>query len=131
MINCFLVELTWCNSTYCLPMLVLSFSVLQWGWFLCNIFTSTTLVASWYFVPRFFKINDTMWDALDQALIYFLIGYIYFSFNFQIKKKTRTLDATLYDNVWQWLVAGRWFSPGTPVSSTNKTDRHDITEILF
>jgi hypothetical protein len=25
---------------------------------------------------------------------------------------------------------GRWFSPGTSVSSTNKTDRHDITEIL-
>jgi hypothetical protein len=24
---------------------------------------------------------------------------------------------------------GRWFSPGTPVSSTDKTDRHDITEI--
>jgi len=27
--------------------------------------------------------------------------------------------------------AGGWFSPGTPVSSTNKTDRHDITEILL
>jgi hypothetical protein len=26
---------------------------------------------------------------------------------------------------------GQWFSPGTPVSSTNKTDRHDITEILL
>ena len=26
---------------------------------------------------------------------------------------------------------GRWFSPGTPVSSTNKTDYHDITEILL
>jgi hypothetical protein len=24
---------------------------------------------------------------------------------------------------------GRWFSPGTPASSTNKTDRHDIAEI--
>jgi hypothetical protein len=24
-----------------------------------------------------------------------------------------------------------WFSPCTPVSSTNKTDRHDITEILL
>ena len=24
-----------------------------------------------------------------------------------------------------------WFSTGTPVSSTNKTDRHDITEILW
>jgi hypothetical protein len=30
--------------------------------------------------------------------------------------------------VCQWLVTGRWFSP---VSSTNKTDRHDITEILL
>ena len=26
---------------------------------------------------------------------------------------------------------GRWFSPGTLVSSTNITDRHDITEILL
>jgi hypothetical protein len=24
-----------------------------------------------------------------------------------------------------------WISPGTPVSSTNKTDCHDITEILL
>jgi hypothetical protein len=24
-----------------------------------------------------------------------------------------------------------WFSPGTPVSSTNNTDRHDKTEILL
>jgi hypothetical protein len=28
-------------------------------------------------------------------------------------------------------VTGWWFSTGTPVSSTNKTDRHDITEILL
>ena len=27
--------------------------------------------------------------------------------------------------------AGWWFSLGTPVSSTNKTDHHDITEILL
>jgi hypothetical protein len=27
--------------------------------------------------------------------------------------------------------AGLWFSLGTLVSSTNKTDRHDITEILL
>jgi len=26
---------------------------------------------------------------------------------------------------------GRWVSPGPPVSSTNKTDRHDIAEILL
>jgi hypothetical protein len=28
-------------------------------------------------------------------------------------------------------MVGRWFSPGTPVPSTNKTDRHDIAEILL
>ena len=38
---------------------------------------------------------------------------------------------TLCDKVYQWLAAGRWFSPGTPVSSSNKTDRHDIAEILL
>jgi hypothetical protein len=36
-------------------------------------------------------------------------------------------------SIWnlQWLAAGQWFSQGIPVSSTNKTDRHDITEILL
>jgi len=28
-------------------------------------------------------------------------------------------------------VASRWFSPGTSVSSTKKTDRQDIAEILL
>jgi hypothetical protein len=29
------------------------------------------------------------------------------------------------------LANGRWFSPGTPASSTTKTGRHDIAEILL
>jgi hypothetical protein len=37
------------------------------------------------------------------------------------------LDTTLC--VCQWLSTGRWFYPCTPVSSTNKTDHHDIKEI--
>jgi hypothetical protein len=41
------------------------------------------------------------------------------------------LDTTLCDEVCRCLVAGQWFSPGTRVSSTNKTDRHDIAEILL
>jgi len=28
-------------------------------------------------------------------------------------------------------MAGLWFCLGTPVSSTNKTDHHDIAEILL
>jgi hypothetical protein len=31
----------------------------------------------------------------------------------------------------KWLTAGRLFSPDIPVSSTNKTDIHDITELLL
>jgi hypothetical protein len=38
---------------------------------------------------------------------------------------------TLCDTICQWLTTGRWFSPGTPVSSTNKTGRHDIAEIFL
>ena len=38
---------------------------------------------------------------------------------------------SLCDKVCQWLVAGQWFSLGSPVSSTTKTDGHDITEILL
>ena len=41
----------------------------------------------------------------------------------------RARCTTLCDKVFQWLATGRWFSPGPPVSSTNKTDRYDITEI--
>jgi hypothetical protein len=33
--------------------------------------------------------------------------------------------------VCQWLATSRWFSPCPPVSSINKTDRHDITEIVL
>ena len=35
------------------------------------------------------------------------------------------------DKVYQLLAHCRWFSPGTPASSTTKTDRHDIAEILL
>jgi hypothetical protein len=34
-------------------------------------------------------------------------------------------------SVCQWLATGRRCFSGTPVSSSNKTDRHDITEIFL
>ena len=39
--------------------------------------------------------------------------------------------AAAIDNVYQLLAHGRWFSPGTPASSTTKGGRHDIAEILL
>jgi hypothetical protein len=35
------------------------------------------------------------------------------------------------DKAYQLLAHGWWFSPGTPASSTTKTGRHDIAEILL
>ena len=48
-------------------------------------------------------------------------------FNYTFKET----NTTLRDKVCQWLVTGRWFSLGASDSSTNKTDRYDITEILL
>jgi hypothetical protein len=49
----------------------------------------------------------------------------------RISLRRGVLDTTLCDQVCQWLATGRWFSPDTQVSSTNKTDHHNITEILL
>jgi hypothetical protein len=42
-----------------------------------------------------------------------------------------TLDTTLCDTVCQWLATGRYFNPGTLVSSTYETCLHNIIEILL
>ena len=39
--------------------------------------------------------------------------------------------AAASDKAYQLLAHGRWFSPGTPASSTTKTGPHDIAEILL
>jgi hypothetical protein len=40
------------------------------------------------------------------------------------------LAAAIY-KVYQLIAHGRWFSQGTPASSTTKTGRHGIAEILL
>ena len=54
----------------------------------------------------------------------FVPGFVYY------KKGCFRLTATS-DKVYQLLAHGWWFSPGTPASSTTKTGRHDIAEILL
>ncbi len=48
-----------------------------------------------------------------------------------ILQKGCTRLAAVSDKVYQLLAHGRWFSPGTLASSTTKTGRHDIAEILL
>ena len=53
------------------------------------------------------------------------------SCEFESRSWQGVLHRTLCDKVCQWHATGGWFSLGTPVSLTNKTDLHDITEILL
>jgi hypothetical protein len=39
------------------------------------------------------------------------------------------LGSAASDKVYQLLDQSRWFSPGTPASSTTKTGHHNIAEI--
>ena len=57
--------------------------------------------------------------------------YHHLSWEFEPCSWWGVLDTRLCDKVCQWLATGRCFSPGIPVSSTNKTDSHDITAILL
>jgi hypothetical protein len=53
------------------------------------------------------------------------------TFLVRIPLRRGVLDTTLCDKVCQWLAQVRGYFPGIPVSSANKTDRQDITEILL
>ena len=45
--------------------------------------------------------------------------------------ESRPGDTSLWDKVCQRLAAGRWFYLGIPISSTNQSHCHEITDILL
>jgi hypothetical protein len=62
---------------------------------------------------------------------YDINAYHHKCYEFDSRSWRGVLDTTLCDKVCQLVAADRWLSPGPPMSSTNKTDRHDINEILL
>ena len=71
-----------------------------------------------------------VWQLNLQLQCTYYTTYIYHH-EFESRSWRGVLDTTLRDKVCQRLAEGRWFSSGTAVSSTNKTGRHDRTEILL
>jgi hypothetical protein len=62
-----------------------------------------------------------------------LVTYIFILNSLKCATKAISL-ASFKEIQWQiiqWLARGWWFFAGTPVSPINKTDRHDIAEILL
>ena len=49
----------------------------------------------------------------------------------RVRISIRAMFTIVCDKLCQWRSTCLLFSPGPPVSSINKTDRHDITEILL
>ena len=63
--------------------------------------------------------------------IYYLCNQCLSPLMLRVRISIRARCTTLCDKVCRWFATGQLFSPGSPVSSTNKTDRHDIPEILL
>jgi hypothetical protein len=72
-------------------------------------------IVLWYFYSKMF-----LKLVIDSTITKSCISFTIF---------TRLVAAS--DKVYQLLAHGRWFSMSTPTSSTTKTGRHDIAEILF
>ena len=71
------------------------------------------------------------YGTVSTAVICVAFHFIIFAHNIPNYKKGCTRLAAASDKVYQLLAQGRWFSPGTPASSTTKTNRHDIAGILL
>jgi hypothetical protein len=69
--------------------------------------------------------------VVEFTIIYAISTYHHWWCEFESRSGRGPRYTTLCDKVCQWLATGRWFSPGPPISFTNKTDRHDITKILL
>ena len=70
-------------------------------------------------------------NIFEQNKLVKMVQKLHWLFKFYPGKQMYNAKTTNSDQVCQWFATCWWFSPGTPISSTNKTDRHNIAEILL
>ena len=71
---------------------------------------------------------ETHWQPIAHgATVVVIVWYL----ELQLPMQSVPINTSVVIQHYAIFAAGRWFSPGTPVSSTNKTNCHDITEILL
>jgi hypothetical protein len=86
----------------------------------------------WVFIPLMAKCTryNIMWQVCQ-----WLTACRWYKFVSDLRHVGGTSLSVTYGmsvvQVCQWLTACRWFPPGSLVSTTNKTDHRDITEILL
>jgi len=85
----------------------------------------------WILKPFLYQIEEPVWPWSYGSLIYsYQCNQCLSPLMSWVWLPLRARCITLCDIVCQWLAAGLWFSPGLPVSSTNKSD-YDITKIFL
>ena len=86
----------------------------------------------WFIYISYIYILDPLWSwSYGSWINYYLCNQCLSPLTLWVRIPFRrdVLDTTLIHVIK--FAASRWFSPGIPVSSTNKTDHHDITVILL
>ena len=83
------------------------------------------------------NIQNFFWGGLSWPRSYGSWTYNYLSNHclspllLWVRISIRERCITVCNKDGQWLAIGRYFSPGSPITSTNKTAHHDIAEILL
>jgi hypothetical protein len=110
------------------------------------LYFDTIYYKTYIYVPfNAYCFENSIGNMFDTIYIIFLIRFSLqqkppWSQIWQIKKKCLVTNVLIKLRLqfvmkqmifYLQLVTGRWFSPGTLLSSINKTNRHDITEILL
>jgi hypothetical protein len=97
------------------------------------LFYRLTICCLWscFYIDRYSHGGGRGHDQMLYTTTCSISAYHYKSCEFESYSWQGVLDKTLCDQACQWLVAGQYFSTGTPVFSTNKSSRHDIAEILM
>ena len=114
----FIWSLYWCLSSWCFWMCFSLYYVLCLRWISLPSFSFPSIMLLVYFCILI--VIGVLFTGENNSVFSHLVISLWV-----------LLDTILCDKVCQWLAAGRWVSLGTPVSSTNKTDHHDIIEILL
>ena len=99
-------------------------------WLCMTIYTITLKQFATFAIILCFYLNFKHWGARMAQWIRSLDLTTHTSLSPNCKIGCTWLKAAS-DNSWPVAWKGRWFSPGSPFSSTTKTGRHDIAEILL
>jgi len=116
----------WCHILFTVLILFLQVTSDHWSHIDCDLFWCRVVDIKIVYEGR--RGLDRM--VVGYTTTYAICAYHYYCCDFAgILLRVRC--TTLCDKVCQWLATGRWFSLGTPVSSTNKINRHDASDILL